>query len=44
MAELLQCIITKMPKVMVVGKELIPDMTRLNKGENPIPEFWNQCF
>lgn len=43
MADLVKIDFTEMPKVLVVGKTIMVDWTRIH-DENPIPAFWDSCF
>jgi len=43
MADLIKINFIEMPKVLVVGKTLEVDWTKIHEN-NPIPAFWDECF
>ncbi len=43
MADLVKIEFIEMPEVLVVGKNIKVDWTKIH-GENPIPAFWKECF
>jgi predicted transcriptional regulator YdeE len=44
MAELVSFEIKKLPKVLLIGKQIRLNTESFMKGENPIPEFWDEVF
>ena len=43
MAELVKIDFVEMPEVLVIGKTIEVDWTKIHQ-ENPIPAFWDECF
>ena len=43
MADLVKIDFIEMPKVLVVGKSIEVDWTKIHE-HNPIPAFWDECF
>ncbi len=44
MVKVIKFEVKNFPESRVIGKSIRPDMNKLNKGENPIPAFWEKCF
>ena len=44
MGELIKFDVKRLPKLMLVGKELRYNMEAHMKGDNRMPAFWDKCF
>ncbi|HLT00500.1 MAG TPA: GyrI-like domain-containing protein [Acholeplasma sp.] len=44
MAKLINFEVVKLPKVIIIGKEIKHRFDLMMKGDNPIPAFWGKCF